>query len=255
VNTRAKLAECHVELGMFAEGRSFEDEGLQIAEAVAHPASRMMAMWGSGVLALRQGELPRALTLLTQAVSICQDTDLPCYLPGAAAALGTVHSLAGRWANAVALLTQTLPQTMDTDRVGFQALCDLALGEAQLFAGHLEEAYTLSERALAFAQAHQQRGQQAYALRLLGTIATRHTPLESARAETYYHQALALAKELGMRPLQAHCACGLGMLYAQTGQGEQVRAALSTAIALYRAMDMTFWLPQTEAALVQAEAR
>jgi hypothetical protein len=45
------------------------------------------------------------------------------------------------------------------------------------------------------------------------------------------------------------------MLYAQTGQGEQVRAALSTAIALYRAMDMTFWLPQTEAALVQAEAR
>ena len=54
-----------------------------------------------------------------------------------------------------------------------------------------------------------------------------------------------------MRPLQAHCHRGLGTLYAATGQREQARAALATAIALYRDMDMTFWLPQAEAALVQ----
>jgi hypothetical protein len=54
-----------------------------------------------------------------------------------------------------------------------------------------------------------------------------------------------------MRPLQAHCHPGLGTLYATTGQQEQARTALNTAIELYRAMDMTFWLPQTEAALAQ----
>src|SRR5262245_17314292 len=54
-----------------------------------------------------------------------------------------------------------------------------------------------------------------------------------------------------MRPLQAHCHRGLGMLYAAPGQREQARAALTTAIDLYRAMDMTFWLPQAEAALAQ----
>jgi len=52
-----------------------------------------------------------------------------------------------------------------------------------------------------------------------------------------------------MRPLQAHCHHGLGTLYAQTGQREQSRAALSAAIAIYRAMDMTFWWPQAEAVL------
>ena len=57
-----------------------------------------------------------------------------------------------------------------------------------------------------------------------------------------------------MRPLQAHCHLGLGTLYATTGQREQARAALTTAIDLYRAMDMTFWLPQAEAALAQAGA-
>jgi uncharacterized protein HemY len=52
-----------------------------------------------------------------------------------------------------------------------------------------------------------------------------------------------------MRPLQAHCHRGLGMLYARPGQQEQARTALSTAIALYRSMDMRFWLPQAEATL------
>jgi hypothetical protein len=56
-----------------------------------------------------------------------------------------------------------------------------------------------------------------------------------------------------MRPLQAHCHRGLGTLYATIGQQEQARAELSAAIELYRAMDMTFWLPQTEAALAQVE--
>ena len=32
---------------------------------------------------------------------------------------------------------------------------------------------------------------------------------------------------------------------------EQAHAALLTAIAMYRTMEMTFWLPQAEAALVQ----
>ena len=64
--------------------------------------------------------------------------------------------------------------------------------------------------------------------------------------------ALALAEELGMRPLQAHCYLGLGRLYLKTKQIEQARIALSTAIDLYRSMEMTFWLPQAEAALAQA---
>jgi hypothetical protein len=50
----------------------------------------------------------------------------------------------------------------------------------------------------------------------------------------------------------AHCHLGLGRLYHQTSQREQARTALATASDLYRTLDMTFWLPQAEAALVQA---
>ena len=81
------------------------------------------------------------------------------------------------------------------------------------------------------------------------------TPPDAAQAEAYYQQALALAEELGMRPLVAHCHHGLGRLYGQTDRGAPARAALSTAIELYRTMDMTFWLPQAEATLAQVEGR
>ena len=53
----------------------------------------------------------------------------------------------------------------------------------------------------------------------------------------------------------AHCHCGFGILYAKLGRQEQAHADLSTAIDLFRAMDMTFWLPQTEVALTQVQGR
>jgi hypothetical protein len=56
-----------------------------------------------------------------------------------------------------------------------------------------------------------------------------------------------------MRPLQAHCHFGLGTLYTKIGRREQARAELSAVIDLYRDMDMTFWLPQAEAALAHVE--
>jgi hypothetical protein len=106
---------------------------------------------------------------------------------------------------------------------------------------------------LALACERREWGTEAYALRLLGEIATQREPPEAAVAETHYRQARALADALGMRPLQAHCHRGLGTLYAATGQQEQARTALSTAIALYRDIDMTFWLPQAEASLAQVQ--
>jgi class 3 adenylate cyclase/tetratricopeptide (TPR) repeat protein len=251
VLSRAWLAACHAELGTFAEGRTLGEAGLRIAETVNHPASLMMASWGIGQLALRQGNLPRALPLLERAVGLCQDVALPAYFPWMAAALGAGYTLGGRVAEAVPLLTRAIDQTMAADMVGHQVRCGLSLGEVQLRAGRLEEAHALAERALALAHAHQERGHQAYVLYLLGDIAARREPPDVEMAEAHYRQALALAEALGMRPLVAHCHLGLGTLYAKRDHQEQARDELSAAIDLYRAMEMTFWLPQAEATLVQ----
>ena len=68
-------------------------------------------------------------------------------------------------------------------------------------------------------------------------------------AEGTYQEALALADELGMRPLQAHCHLGLGKLYRRTGRPDEARAELATAVAMLREMGMAFWLPEAEVEL------
>jgi tetratricopeptide (TPR) repeat protein len=139
VLSRAYLAWCHAKLGTFPEGGALRDEGLRIAEAVAHPASLTFASWGIGLLYLRQGDLPKALPLLERAVGLCQDADLPLYFPEMAPDLGTAYTLGGRVADAVPLLTQAMEQATAMNRVDFQALCGLSLGEAQMLAGRLAQ--------------------------------------------------------------------------------------------------------------------
>jgi len=253
VFARAWLAVCHAELGTFAEGLAFGEEGSEIAEVVAHPQSLMIASWGTGLLTLRQGDLPRAFPLLERAVCICQEAHLPLFFPLMATALGAAYTLGGRLADAVPLLTQAMEQSIAIETVAFQPHCSLSLGEAQLLASRLEEAHALAEHTLAHAREHQERGTQAYALRLLGETAVHHASPDVDEAAAHYRQALTLADELGMRPLQAHCHRCLGTLYAKTGRQEQARAELSTAIEMYRAMDMIFWLPQAQAALAQVD--
>jgi hypothetical protein len=68
-----------------------------------------------------------------------------------------------------------------------------------------------------------------------------------APAEAHYGAAMALASELGMRPLFAHCHLGLGKLYRRTGQRPEAQGHFSTATTMYREMDMRFWLEQAEA--------
>jgi tetratricopeptide (TPR) repeat protein len=255
VTSHAQLAWCHAELGLFSEGRALGADGLRIAKAVVQPSSLMWAYFGIGLLSLRQGDLHRALPLLERAIGSCQETDRPAIFPAVAAALGTAYTLGGRVADAVPLLTRAMEQTAAMERAHFEVLCRLSLGEAYRQAGHLEEAHAHADRALAFARAHQERGHEAYALRVLGDIAARREPPESALAEDCYQQALGLAEELEMRPLVAHCHLRLGNLYLTSGRRDRAHFALSAAIDLYRSMEMTFWLPQAEAALARVEGR
>jgi tetratricopeptide (TPR) repeat protein len=255
VLSRAQLAMCHAELGLFAEGRTFGEEALQIAKVVAHPGSLMRAYHGLGLLALRQGDLPRAIPLLEQAMGICQEVDLPGRLPEIAAALGAAYTLGGRLADAVPLLTHAMEQATPTTMARYEGLCQFSMSQALLLADHLAESQILAERALTLARARLEQSRQAYALRLLGDIVMHRNPSQAEPAENYYQQALALAGELGMQPLQAHCHRSLGTFYATIGRCAEARAELDTAIELYRTMEMTFWLPQAEAALAQVEER
>jgi tetratricopeptide (TPR) repeat protein len=255
VLSRALLARCLAEVGAFTEGLAHSEEGLRIAEAVDHPNSLAQACHGVGHVYLYKGALPQAIPWLERGLEVCRAWDIPLLLYIVFSTLGYAYVLSGRVSDALPLLEQSVAMEAMGSMSGLSGTVRVWLSEAYLRLDRLDEALALALRGLEFCRMHAQQGEQAWTLRLLGEIHAHRHPPETALAEASYREALALAEALGMRPLQAHCHRGLGLLYGQTGQAEQARTALSTALAMYQSMEMTFWLLQTETALAQVEGR
>ena len=198
-----------------------------------------------------RGTWQHAIQVLEQGLALCRASgDWDLFRP-TVASLGYAYVLQGRLAEGRALLEEGIGEGIRRGEVGNHACWVAWLSEVCRLAGHDEEAWQHARQALDLARQIKNRKDEVRALHQLGTLYAHTAPPDIAQAEAYYQQALALAEEIGMRPLVAHCHHGLGTLYAQTGQREQARAALSSAIELYRSMDMTFWLPQAETALAQ----
>jgi len=243
------------ELGHFAEGSAVIAQLRRLIEAVAQPYSIAVALTWGGAFYRYQGAFHTAIPMLEQALPLCQTAGIALFSPVAISTLGAAYAFVGRTAEALPLLNQMLERMTRESYTLYRGPVLAELSEAYLFVDRVDEAHECASRLLDLSRTHTERGYQAHAYRLHGDIAMRREPPDIDQAAAHYQQALTLAEELGMRPLQAHCHRGLGTLYATTGQGEQARAELSAAIALYRAMDMAFWLLQTEAALAQVEGQ
>jgi class 3 adenylate cyclase/tetratricopeptide (TPR) repeat protein len=254
VLSRAWLVWCLAEQGRFGEGLTYGEEAIQIAESADHRYSLIVACVGLGVLHLQKGQPQSAIAVLERGKALSQAERLPQLFPLVAAPLGAAYALAGRTAEATPLLEETVEWGAALNFRGIQARRVAWLSEAYLLAGRGDEAMSAARRALDLSHAHKERGHEAWSLRLLGEIHARQDPPAVEPAEASYRQALALAEELRMAPLLAHSILGLGMLYARSGRPQEARADLSTAVDLFRAMEMRRWLPQAETALAQVSA-
>jgi tetratricopeptide (TPR) repeat protein len=253
IESRAWLARTLSALGAFAEGRRHGEEALRLATLEGRGDTPIIAHAWLGHLYLAQGDLEHAIRVFDQGLALCRASGHRTNLRGIAAGLGYVSALQGRLAEGRALLEEAISEGTRTGALQGQAYRVAWLSEVCRLAGRGEEAWQHARQALDLARQLKERGNEAHALHQLGVVHAHADPLNAEQAETHYQQALALAEALGMRPLVAHCHFGLGTLYAKTSRPEQAHAELSTAIDLYRTMEMTFWLPQAEAALAQVE--
>jgi tetratricopeptide (TPR) repeat protein len=253
IYTRAWLARTLSPLGAFAEGLRYGEEALRLAIQNGPGRSPILAYGSLGLLYLTKGDLDPAVQVLEQGLVFCRASGNRDWFAGVVAGLGSAYALQGRLVEGRALLEEAISESIRMGERQNLSLRVAWLSEVCRLTGCGEEAGQHARQALDLARQHKERGNEALALHQLGIVHAHADPPDAEQAEAHYQQALTLAEELGMRPLHAHCHRGLGTLYAATGQREQARAALSTAIAMYRAMDMAFWLPQAETALAQVE--
>jgi tetratricopeptide (TPR) repeat protein len=255
ISSQGWLARTLSALGAFAEGRRHGEEALRLAPVDGRGNTPIMAHNSLGLLYLTQGDLAPAIQVLEPGLALCRASGNRNDLPSSAAHLGLAYALRGCLAEGRALLEEGISETTSTGRLENNSFLVARLSEVCRLAGDHEEARQRARQALDLARHSKERGNEALALHQLGAVYAHADPPDAVQAEAHYQQAIALAEALGMRPLQAHCHLGLGTLYATIGRREQANMELSTAIEMYRAMDMTFWLPQAEAALAQVEGQ
>lgn len=241
------LAMC----GAFPEGLTHAKAAARIVAAVNHPWSHMFAAQALAWLSLAKGDFTPAIAAFERILALGQRAEIPGIFPEIAAALGLAYAWSGRITQALPLVEQAMARHQVMTEIAPASGLVLHLGHVYLLAGRLDEASNFARQALDLSRKRQERGIQAHVLWLLGDITARRQPRNDEQAQRFYGQALDLAKELGWRPLQAHCHHSLGTLYSQRGWLELAHTELSMATHLYRTMDMTFWLPQAEAALAQ----
>jgi tetratricopeptide (TPR) repeat protein len=243
VAARGYLSLISADRGKFKEGVAHGQEGIRLAEALDHPFSLASARWHLACLHVTRGEFSHAVRLLEGGLTLTREWNLTLFSVANTGSLGYAYARSGRIAEGIALLEHALSVSETMGLGVLQPLFLTHLGEARVLGGRLEDAVAVAGRALNLARERGRRGQEAWALRLLGE-ATARRPTE--HADDYYCDALELAEELGMRPLVAHCHLDLGKLYRRTGKREKAQEHLTTATTMYREMDMRFWLEQAE---------
>ena len=246
VHSRVWLVLCLSELGEFAEGITHGEEAMRLAESADHPLSLVSVHAALGQLRLRKGDVLLAIPALERGLEISRAWSIRLWVPVLASALGYAYALTGRLGEAVPLLEQAIEQQISMGRMASHSARLVSLGEAYLMCGRARDAATVAGRSLTLSRERTERGNEASALRLLGAIADRADPVDTENAEACYRQAMALAGELSMRPLVARCHLGLGALYRQQGRRASAGDHLAAATALFRELDMDFWLQRSE---------
>jgi class 3 adenylate cyclase/tetratricopeptide (TPR) repeat protein len=246
VLSRAWLAYCLAERGEFGEALAIGEEAIRIAEAADPGFSHVVGCAGLGNVCVIKGDFARAVAVLEPGLPREPDEAIGRMWPFVASALGAAYTHLGRAAEALSLLEEAVERAAAMKLKANQSFRLARLAEAHLGAGRPESAYPIAAQALDLAQEHRERGHEAHVFRLLAAIELAREAPALDRAEESYRKALALAEPLGMRPLQAHCHQGLGRVQRRRGNAEAAAAEAAAARDLYHAMDMTFWLHETE---------
>jgi tetratricopeptide (TPR) repeat protein len=246
VSARTWLSWSLAERGEFGLALTRGNEAAYIAEAADHVVSRIYAYLAIGIVQLRKGNFDLAIQSLERAHQMSERADLRMARVTVAGYLGGAYTHGNQAGRGIEILNEAIASAGTMDLMVDQAMRLMHLAQAHLSINQVEQAATVAQLALQISQAYHQRGADAWTNWLLGEINVH--AYNPGAAESHYLNGMALASELGMVPLLAHCHFGLGKQLGRTGRNEQGSEHLLAAANLYRTLGMSSWIRQMETA-------
>jgi tetratricopeptide (TPR) repeat protein len=236
--SRTWLVWCLAELGEFAEASAHAEHSVRLADEADgnDPLRLMLATTAIGCLWLRRGEGLRALHALERYRNVERAGNFKVWSASVTSTLGYALASCGRLTEAIALLRDAVDQSSAMNARFSHSLRLAYLGEALLLAGRAKDALELAKQALDHAVTCRERGNEAYARRLVAEATAALDVVGSDATVDAYRAAIQMAVDLGMHPLLARCHDGLGKVYKRSARSREAAEHVIIAGALRRAM-------------------
>jgi class 3 adenylate cyclase/tetratricopeptide (TPR) repeat protein len=240
VFVRSQFAAALAEMGAFSRAAARAGEAAVLADASGQPDSIMWANWGIGSVALVRGASAEAVRVFDRLLDLCRTHDLDAYASRIMAALGCARARAGQVGEGLPLLEQAVALDKSAEPQVTRSFALTALSEACLLAGELEKALAIATEAVERTKEHGERAAEAHACWVLAMI-------EKARAADLdlagrmVQAATAIATELGLQPLLAHCYLGFADLCQRRGRQADAREHRERGEHLLTELGMSAW--------------
>ena len=241
--SRAFRIPCLADLGDFNEAIALGQEAVRLAEKFDRTLDRVYAFRALAYAYLRIGDFDSALPIVERGLELCLAGNFSSLWLAFAAMLTQMRARRNQFKEALTLLEECRKSSHFMQSL-WHVMLGIEMGDAYLQIGQVDDAERIARQTLEISQHQRGRGSEAGARRLLGEVVANRDSAQLETAMSHYQQALTVAKELGMRPLIAHCHLGLGKVLAKTEQIEQARDHLTNASTLFQSMSMQYWLKQ-----------
>lgn len=247
VGSRTWLAQCQARLGEYGSALTTATDALRAADHAASPQDQVWAGYTLARIHLARGEHDAATPLLEAALARCRNGEFPLYYSRVLGSLGSARALIGSLDEGRALLAQAVEESRAIRLLYGYAILVVYLGETCLAAGRVDEAEARAAEALAVARERGEKGDEGWALHLTAEVAARRDAPDTGRAAGLLRDALAIARALEMRPLEARCHLGLATLASRRRAVAEVKEHGTLAAALFEAMGIARWRRETDA--------
>jgi predicted ATPase/Tfp pilus assembly protein PilF len=217
--------------GFLSEGREWANRLLASPVAQGQTVARAYALWSSGAMAMWQGDLKVALTLLEDALSIAKTLESPMVIAVIVLFLGTTQVNRGEDELASQHLQQARELFEQLSMPWYVAISLVHIGNATLGMGDINKARRILDQAYAISQEIGENWLISFILNNYGEIA--RTEGDYQKAQNYYEQSERLLRAMGDKGDLARLVHNLGCVAWHMRELEAAESRFKESLGMF----------------------
>ena len=230
-----RLGECLYRVGDLPAAIQLYEQALTINRDIDNRRGQAIALSGLGYVYAHLGQTTRAIDLFEQTLTINRDIDSWRGQAIAVSGLGYVYADLGQTTRAIDLFEQALTINQDVGNRQGDATARANLGYVYADLGQTTRAIDLFEQALTI---YRDIGNRSNEANLLGNLGKCYADLgQTTRAIDLFEQALTINRDIGNRRGEGSALRGLGSIYADLGQTTRAIDLFEQALTINRDID------------------